>query len=118
VILLVEDEPIIRSMLAEEFRIAGFGVLEAEHAAAALAFIESPLPIDLVCTDVRMPGEIDGLTLAKTVRAKRPGARIMIVSGHMPDPPPAEIQDAFFTKPYNIFSVVERAVELLSGDET
>ncbi len=71
-VLLVEDEVLIRLMVAEELRSQGLQVLEASNADEALAILESSLPVDLLFTDVRMPGRMDGVALAKLAQARFP----------------------------------------------
>jgi CheY-like chemotaxis protein len=64
-VLLVEDEVLIRLMLAEELRSHGVQVLEASNAEEALTVLESSLPVHVLFTDIRMPGAMDGVALAK-----------------------------------------------------
>lgn len=80
-ILVVEDEVLIRLAVAEGLRDCGYHVLEASNAADAIVVLNSGTPVDLVFTDVQMPGERDGLDLARWVRRNRPEARILITSG-------------------------------------
>jgi DNA-binding response OmpR family regulator len=64
-VLLVEDELLIRIMLADELRAHGFNVLEAQDAEEALAFLQSQVPIGLVVADVQLPGSMNGMALAR-----------------------------------------------------
>lgn len=83
-VLVVEDEPTIRSMIARWLRDRGFGVLEAADgplALAALAGHEGPL--DLLLTDVVMPG-LGGQELARLLQAERPSLRVLFMSAHAP----------------------------------
>jgi CheY-like chemotaxis protein len=59
--LLVEDEVLIRMMLADELRGRGFNVLEAQNADEALTLLQSGVPVGLVLTDVQLPGSLDGI---------------------------------------------------------
>lgn len=98
-ILLVEDAVLIRLATAEALREAGFLVLEAANADEALTVLRGSTVIDVVVTDIRMPGAIDGLDLAQTVRATWPKLKIVIVSGDpLHERPPAPV-DASFGKP-------------------
>ena len=63
-VLVVEDEVLIRLYLSEEIRAAGFTVIEAASADEAFEVLKSRNDIDLVLTDIRMPGTMDGLQLA------------------------------------------------------
>jgi len=81
-ILVVEDEPLLRLDLAHELRSHGFDVVEAARAAEAIAVLEArDLHIDLLCTDVQMPGEMDGLDLARWTIEHRPDVTVSITSG-------------------------------------
>lgn len=115
-ILVVEDEILVRLLIAEELRTAGFTVVEAANADEALTILQSATPIELVMTDVRMPGSMDGLDLAAAVRSMCPETKIIVASGHLPDWPARDIVDAFFGKPYDPARVAKRVKELLAGD--
>lgn len=100
-ILLVEDEIFIRMDVAATLRKAGFEVIEAARADAALEFVESGEPIDLVFTDVQMPGTLDGLALAELVRARYPMLPILIGSGSWDVEDAASKFGKFIPKPYD-----------------
>jgi CheY-like chemotaxis protein len=73
IVLIVEDEALIRVALADFLQDVGFKVLEAANANEAVEIIEkASVPIDLVFTDVRMPGTLDGIELAHWIRTSRP----------------------------------------------
>ena len=112
-ILVVEDEILVRLMIADELRTAGFVVLEAINADEALVVLRGPERVDLLLTDVRMPGSGDGLTLAATGRATWPELKIILVSAHLPNGPAAGVVDAFFAKPYDVSALIDRVKELL-----
>jgi two-component system, response regulator PdtaR len=100
-------------MLSEDLRAAGFRVIEAKNASEGLAILESKFGLDLIISDVRMPGELDGLKLAEKVRLDWPQVKIILVSAHMPAPPPTSLADAFFEKPYDSAGIVEAVEQLL-----
>jgi CheY-like chemotaxis protein len=77
----VEDEPFIRMDVAAYLRDCGWHVIEAGTASEAIAALESGGRIDLVFSDIQMPGEMDGFGLAGWVRQHRPGLRIILTSG-------------------------------------
>lgn len=81
VVLVVEDEPSVRAFSVEVFRELGFEVLEAEDAGAALRILAEERPIDLLFTDIGLPGT-DGRGLAEQARARRPRLRILLTSGY------------------------------------
>ena len=106
-ILVVEDEVLIRWMVAEILRDAGYAVIEAMNGDEALEIIQSGVRVDLVFSDVRMPGKIDGTTLLEIVRKQRPDLPVVITSGHC-DPTAALSGGAvdFVRKPYDPDRVV------------
>ena len=84
-VLLVEDEVLTRLMLADELRSQGLQVLEASNADEALTVLQSSLPVHLLFTDIRMPGEMDGVALAKFAHARFPGIKSIIGSSGQPE---------------------------------
>jgi len=81
-VLLVEDEELVRVMLVEVLKSGGYAVLDARHGADALALGEQyQEPIDLLVTDVTMPG-FSGLELARLLGEKRPAMRVLFISGY------------------------------------
>ena len=79
-ILAVEDNDGLRRVVVRQLRDLGYRVFETESATAALALLEKET-VDLVFTDVVMPGEVDGFMLAKTVLHKYPAIRVVLTSG-------------------------------------
>lgn len=98
--LVVDDEPLIRMDLAETGREAGFDTVEADEPSQALAILENRNDIRVVFTDIRMPGEVDGIELAHLVRRRWPPTVIVICSGNS-QPSPEELPDnvIFVSKP-------------------
>jgi CheY-like chemotaxis protein len=98
-VLVVEDELLIRDLVAEELELAGFTVLLACDADAAISVMESRQDIRLIFTDVDMPGSMDGLKLAAAVRDRWPPVHIIITTGKVR---PLEIpaNAMFIPKPY------------------
>src|SRR3954468_3310884 len=101
-ILLVEDEVLLRYILAEWLRTEGHEVMEATSGDEAHAMLSSIIDIDLVLTDVRMPGALNGLELTRQIRAVLPGLPVIVLSADMAH---SEARDAgasaFFSKPCN-----------------
>src|ERR1700736_303321 len=102
VILVVEDNPIVRMSAMHFVADAGFEALEARNADEAIGILEARADIHLVFTDVEMPGAIDGLKLAHYIRDRWPPVRLIVVSGkivvqksHLP------LGARFFSKPYS-----------------
>jgi CheY-like chemotaxis protein len=100
-ILVVEDEALIRALIAEELRLEGFSVIEAGRADDALTYVKTGEQVDLVFSDIRMPGWLDGLQLAEILRDDYPDISIILTSGN---PPPGHvgIVEAFVPKPYDV----------------
>jgi two-component system, response regulator PdtaR len=114
-VLIVEDDPILRFSLATEIGKAGFRVREAASADAAETALETGVPIDVVVTDVEMPGSRDGVALARNVRAVHPHMKVIIASGVAPPAEIVGVADAFFGKPYDTDRVIFRIRALLGG---
>lgn len=78
-ILVVEDEVLIRLVIAQYLRDCGYRVVEAAHADEALLVLrKSEIEIDVIFTDVEMPGSMDGFALAQWVRSNRPGMEVVL----------------------------------------
>jgi CheY-like chemotaxis protein len=82
-ILIVEDELLIRLALREHLEACGFSVLEAADAAEAMDLMECHAEIALVFSDVRMPGDMDGIDLAEWILKHWPGLPVMLTSGEL-----------------------------------
>ena len=106
-ILVVEDEALIRMVSADVLEEAGFRVLEAANAAEAIMIMEGADHVELIFTDIRMPGRMDGLELAAFVHSHWPDVRLLVTSGHivLAD---SEIPDGgrFVSKPYDLNRLV------------
>jgi two-component system, response regulator PdtaR len=103
VLLLVEDQPVLRMLLAEIFETEGVEVLEAGSADEALVLLAARRDVAILFTDVKMPGSIDGLALARRVGTELPHVRLFVTSGHLRlrerDLPPGA---TFVPKPFGI----------------
>lgn len=114
VILVVEDEALLRLTLADHLQGCGFAVLEASNAHEAIEILGAERKIDVVLTDVKMPGEIDGFGLAKWVRDNRPGLPVFVASGYSGKFDLARelcAGEQFFAKPYDLDLVVAKIRE-------
>lgn len=81
-VLVVEDEVLIRLVVADYLRECGYRVYEAVDAGEAVAVLQSPeVSIDVVFSDVQMPGDMDGFGLARWVRTNKPGVQVVLTSG-------------------------------------
>ena len=81
-LLLVEDEVMLRSLVAEFLRLEGFRVLEAGDVAEAKRLLSAHRHVQLVLTDIHMPGVENGTDLARYVQESYPRIPILVVSGH------------------------------------
>ena len=82
-ILVVEDEMLLRMRAVDMVEDAGFTPVEAVNADDALAILESRSDIELLFTDIQMPGSMDGLKLAHAVHERWPLIKIILVSGQL-----------------------------------
>jgi len=80
-ILVVDDEPRMRRVARRMLSELGYQVLEAENAAAATLLLDTDASIDLLFTDVVMPGESDGRALGRWARRTHPGLGVLLTSG-------------------------------------
>lgn len=106
-VLLVEDEPLICECAAEILSEQGFAVTAVSNGADALRHLASGLPVDVLFTDVNLPGEIDGEALARRARELRPGLPVMYTSGRKAviDQLDPVVGSMFLPKPYDLSSV-------------
>ena len=106
-VLVVEDEPLIRLLVTDILSEAGFEVLEAQDPAEALSVLKSDERIDVLLTDVRMPGCIDGFELAEVAKRRRPELRVIVTSGYIArcDVPSGT---NFLHKPFSASDLVKR----------
>ncbi|MCD7109398.1 response regulator [Rhizobium sp. DKSPLA3] len=115
-ILVVEDEPLILFDTIDMIEDEGFEAFEAANAAKALAVLEQHPYIDVLFTDIDMPGEMDGLALAQIVRKRWPDIAIVIVSGHhRPIGPEIPQGGKFLPKPYVREAVLRALKDVLKS---
>jgi PAS domain S-box-containing protein len=81
-LLLVEDDPLVREHSARQLRGLGYNVVVAENAAEGLSIVADTAPLDLLFTDIVMPGEMTGHELAAEALRLRPGLRVLFSSGY------------------------------------
>lgn len=114
VVLVVEDETIIRMGAVDVVEASGYEAVEGRDADDALSILEARVDIGLVFTDVQMPGSMDGMELAGRVHSRWPEIKIIVTSGK------ADIQtdslpegSCFISKPYSDRQIVDSIVRLL-----
>lgn len=112
--LLVEDEALIRELLALEFEDGGFEVHQACGADEAVGLLDGGLRVGAVVTDIRMPGRMDGLGLTAWLAQHHPAVPVVITSGYAPSAGVAPAA-AVMAKPYKPSDVVTCVSEALEG---
>ena len=113
VVLVVEDEALVRLAAVGMLEDAGFRMIEAVNGDQALELLEADSDVQLLFTDVNMPGAIDGLALARQVRDRWPHIGIMVASAkRLPQPDGLPAGSRFEQKPYSPETVVRHAREL------
>src|SRR5580698_1216366 len=102
VVLIVEDEFLLRMDAVDMITAAGFEVVEASNADEAIEVLEARRDITIVFTDIQMPGSMDGLKLARAVRGRWPPIKIVATSGHV-SVQETDLPDGgrFLPKPYS-----------------
>ena len=116
VVLIVEDEYLVRTGTRDAVETAGFDVLEAGDADEAIAILAARNDVSLIFTDVHMPGSMDGLKLVHFVRDRWPPVKIVATSGRV------RITDSdlpeggrFLPKPYSAGEITATLHELIQG---
>jgi DNA-binding NtrC family response regulator len=114
VVLVVEDDVLIRFLIGDHLRDVGFNVLEAGNVHDTMTLIASQVRIDLVFSDINMPGDMDGYALASWLRIFSPKLPVILTSGAKPPPVIIEPKSPrFITKPYDVEEVEHQIRELL-----
>ena len=82
VVLVIDDEPTIRMLVADVLKELGYGALEAEDGSSGLTILRSGARVDLLVTDVGLPGGMNGRQVADAARALRPGLKVLFITGY------------------------------------
>ena len=106
VVLIVEDETLVRMAIVGDLSEAGYRVIEAASAAEALDVLDGGHVVDLVFSDIRMPGAIDGVGLVDAIRQRFPTLPVVLTSAHTLVAPGAHEGVVFVPKPYSSHAVV------------
>lgn len=113
-ILLVEDEPALREVMAEELRDSGYEVQEADGAVTALAALSQKF--DLLLTDIRM-GKISGWDLAEASRRIQPDIEVIYMTGYSAEPPKQVDRSIFLMKPCTVSQILAMVSSCCSGQQ-
>lgn|SRR5512146_2931985 len=114
-VLIVEDEPMLLLVAAETMRDAGYDVFEAGEGQSALKILQSNPDIDLLLSDIKMPG-MSGYQLAEAGLALKPRLKVLLMTGYAQDPIPRRMVDAgvrVLYKPFDIDRLPMLAGEIL-----
>jgi CheY-like chemotaxis protein len=119
-VLVVEDEVLLRYAIADYLRSCGYRVIEAVDADEALLVLQQPdLAVDVLFSDIAMPGSMNGFALAQWVRANRPAIKV-VLSGTAPQAAAAAgdlCEDGPLPKPYEPQTVLDRIKRLLAKND-
>ncbi len=119
VVLLVEDEADVRTVVRDVLSDLGYVVLEAENGQAGLSIVASEARIDLLLTDIGLPGGINGRQLADAARRRRPGLKVLFITGYaenmITDNRPIEEGMQIMTKPFRLTTLASRVQAIISG---
>ena len=107
VVLVVEDERQLLDVVAEELEDAGFAAIRALTGDHALDVLNGPAVVDVLFTDIRLPGAVDGWQLAEKARAMRPTLPVIYATGYTKDPPRQMNGGVLFAKPYRLSAIVD-----------
>jgi CheY-like chemotaxis protein len=122
-ILVVEDEPMVRASVVKQLQSLGYAVAQSGDGRAAIAAFEAtPLPYELLLTDVVMPGPLGGRALADEVLRRWPLTKVVFVSGYAENATPGDGQAddavALLTKPFrksDLAQIVRRVLDATAG---
>ena len=118
VVLVVEDQPLIRMSALDLVSAAGYAGIDASNADEAIRILEIRPDIRLVFTDIEMPGSMDGLQLAHLIRARYPYVHLMVASGKvMAQQNQLPAGSKFFPKPYDDDGIIDEMRRLISSHE-
>jgi CheY-like chemotaxis protein len=114
-VLMVEDEPLLRSQISRQLCDLGYSVEEAESGVQALEILKSDPDFDLLFTDIVMPGGVSGIELAERARQVRPQLKVLLTTGYADAPASkrAAIEDPILRKPYKRQHLAQAMREVL-----
>ena len=112
-VLIVEDKALIRMSAVEMIEQTGCRIVEAVNADEAIDILTSRTDINVLFTDIEMPGSMDGLELAQAVHDRWPGIAIIVTSGRKrPSAGDLPVGSRFIAKPYEALTVARTIFEL------
>lgn len=114
-VLVVEDEEMLLSAVSMEFEDAGYDVLCAGTAEEAYDLLRERPQVDLLFTDIRLPGQLDGWDLAERARALQPALPVIYVTGYSTEEPRQVAESVLVMKPYRMAAIIDVARRLGVG---
>ena len=116
VILVVDDEERIRTLIGDQLETVGYEVILAASGDDAFKMVQGVTRIDLIVTDVRMPGAINGFDLVRKALADRPHLRTIIISGYTGESiQRTGLADRFLQKPFTLQTLENEVRSLLAA---
>ncbi len=116
-VLVVDDEPTVRMLVTDILRDLGYAVLEASDSATALKILRSDVRIDLLVTDVGLPGGMNGRQMADAAREVRPGLQVLFITGYAENAVMGDVLldkgMAVLTKPFAVDVIASRIREMI-----
>jgi CheY-like chemotaxis protein len=111
IMLVVEDEWIICSTIANYMRAHGWEVLEASSGEEAFSYLKDNMsPVSVLFTDIRLGGQLNGWDVADAYRASNPDIGVIYASGNVIEPDRVVAQGTFFPKPYAMEKILEASL--------
>ena len=111
-VLVVEDEPLILEVVTDELIDAGFDVHQASSGEEAVAVLEAQPALDLLLTDIRLPGGLDGWSVAEHARRRFAALPVIYVTGYSGSPAKQVPGSVLIMKPYRPAAIVKAAQDL------
>ena len=120
-VLVVEDEPTVRMLVTEVLEELGYAAIDAADGASGLRVLQSDVSIDLLVTDVGLPGGMNGRQMADAARVGRPDLKVLFITGYAEN---AAVGNGHLepgmhvmTKPFAMEALASRIRELIAGGE-
>jgi PAS domain S-box-containing protein len=120
-VLVVDDEASVRALVSEVLTELGYSVLQAEHGAAGLKLLEATDRVDLLVTDVGLPGGMNGRQLADAARVTRPNLKVLFITGYAENAVIGggrlELGMHLLTKPFTLETLAARIKEIIAAEQ-
>jgi CheY-like chemotaxis protein len=119
-VLVVDDEPTVRLLVTEVLDDCGYHAIEAIDGPTALKILRSNVDIDLLITDLGLPGGMTGRQIAELAREAQPDLKVLFITGFADNAASGNghvhSSEPMLTKPFTIESLVDKVTQLLSGE--